>query len=148
MSENISLHSYSTESDCQARPEAVWETGTMQDNFFLYPEVQPSTGIRQRTFPCTHTAPNLSYRHDRKLYGKTGIMQDNFFLYPEVQSSAGICQRTFHCTHTAPNLSGRLDRKLYGKTGTMQNNFFLYPEVQSSTVYASLHSLTPIHVNL
>ena len=30
----------------------------------------------------------------------------------------------------------------------MHDNFFLYLEVQSSTVYASLHSLTPIHVNL
>ena len=36
------------------------------------------------------TAPNLSGRHDRKLYGKTGIMQDNFSLYPEVQPSTGI----------------------------------------------------------
>ena len=56
-----------------------------------YLEVQPSTGICQRTFPCTHTAPNLSVRHDRKLYGKTGTMQDNFFLYPEVSPSTGIC---------------------------------------------------------
>ena len=46
------------------------------------------------------TAPNLSGRHDRKLYGKTGIMQDNFSLYPEVQPSTGICQRTFTYTNT------------------------------------------------